>query len=195
VDDEPDMRAALRRSLYQANATFLEAGDGLEAVGLLRDHPVDAVISDFEMPRMDGLELLQYVRLRLPQVLRIMLTARADVNVAVRALNEGRCTASCSSPGTGSTCAASSTWACGAAAASRSGAIEMLAVARQPRVPARRPAAEQPATDVGSVLVVDDDPAVRRMLAGPCAITACGCVRPPAAARPWSWPRPRRRTW
>jgi two-component system, sensor histidine kinase and response regulator len=41
----------------------------------------------------------------------------------------------------------------------------MLAVARQPRVPARRPAAEQPATDVGSVLVVDDDPAVRRMLA------------------------------
>jgi response regulator RpfG family c-di-GMP phosphodiesterase len=89
VDDEPDMRAALRRSLYQANATFLEAGDGLEAVGLLLDHPVDAVISDFEMPRMDGLELLQYVRLRLPQVLRIMLTARADVNVAVRALNEG----------------------------------------------------------------------------------------------------------
>jgi CheY-like chemotaxis protein len=89
VDDEPDMRAALRRSLYRAGATFLEAGDGVEALELLAAHRVDAVISDFEMPRMDGLTLMQHVRLRTPEILRIMVTARADVNVAVRALNEG----------------------------------------------------------------------------------------------------------
>ncbi len=89
VDDEPDIRGALRRSLKDANYEFIEASDGAEALALLRDHDVDAVISDYNMPGMNGLDLLQQIRISQPEVLRLLLTARADVNLAVRALNEG----------------------------------------------------------------------------------------------------------
>ena len=87
VDDEPDIRGALRRSLN--GYTIHEAGDGVEALDKLRDIEVDAIVSDYNMPRMNGLELLTNARIMYPQVLRILLTARADVHLAVRALNEG----------------------------------------------------------------------------------------------------------
>tara|TARA_R110002096_G_scaffold44526_5_gene120079 strand:+ start:9983 stop:10300 length:318 start_codon:yes stop_codon:yes gene_type:complete len=66
-----------------------EAGDGVDALALLKKTPCDAIISDFNMPRMNGLDLLTQVRIMYPGMLRILLTARADVHLAVRALNEG----------------------------------------------------------------------------------------------------------
>ena len=89
VDDEPDIRGALRRTLSNSAFTIHEAGDGVEALEKLKELSVDAIVSDYNMPRMNGLDLLTQVRIMKPGILRILLTARADVHLAVRALNEG----------------------------------------------------------------------------------------------------------
>jgi DNA-binding response OmpR family regulator len=89
VDDDPEIRAALRRALRGPEYQVIEAPDGETGLAVFRTNPIDIVISDYEMPGMDGLDLLQRVRLQHPRVLRILLTGRADVQVAMRALNEG----------------------------------------------------------------------------------------------------------
>ena len=89
VDDDPEVRGALRRALRGSEYAVIEAADGAVGLAIFRTNPVDVVISDYEMPGMDGLELLQRVRLHDPRVLRVLLTGRADLQVAMRALNEG----------------------------------------------------------------------------------------------------------
>jgi len=89
ADDEPDIRRALKRSLHMPGYTMYEAGDGVEALEVLKTTHCDAIISDFNMPRMNGLDLLTQIRIMHPHMLRILLTGRADVHLAVRALNEG----------------------------------------------------------------------------------------------------------
>lgn len=89
VDDEPDIRRAVRRTLATPGYTFHEVDDGLQALALLESQPVDAIVSDYNMPRMSGLDLLTRVRSDYPEIVRILLTARADVHLALGALNEG----------------------------------------------------------------------------------------------------------
>ena len=89
VDDERDVRSALRRTLYVPGYTIYEANDGKEALEVLRDVEVDAIVTDYDMPRMDGMTLLQKIRIFRPEMVRILITARGDMNVAVRAINEG----------------------------------------------------------------------------------------------------------
>jgi CheY-like chemotaxis protein len=89
VDDDPEIRAAVRRSLRGPDCTIYEASDGVDAMVIVRNRPIDAVVSDYEMPRMNGLDLLQQVRMTRPDVLRVLLTGQADVQLAMRALNEG----------------------------------------------------------------------------------------------------------
>jgi len=65
VDDSAAIRKILQRVLRQAEipiGTLYEAGDGLEALESLRQHPVGLVLSDINMPNMDGLEFLSKVR-------------------------------------------------------------------------------------------------------------------------------------
>lgn len=64
VDDSPTQRAVLGDSLRLAGYAVLEAGDGREALDCLERSPerVDLIISDLNMPRMDGLGLLLGVR-------------------------------------------------------------------------------------------------------------------------------------
>ena len=89
VDDEPDVRSALRRSVYVPGYTIHEASDGVSALKLIRSTAVDAVLSDHNMPAMTGLDLLKQLRVLAPQSLRLLITARADVELAMRAVNEG----------------------------------------------------------------------------------------------------------
>ena len=64
VDDEPDLEALVRqkfrRQIRDGVVIFMFAHDGIEALQSIEDHPdVDMVVSDINMPRMDGLSLLQ----------------------------------------------------------------------------------------------------------------------------------------
>ena len=59
VDDEPLLRTALGRLLKVAGIEVLSAGNGVEALGVLRDEDVDLVLSDVRMPVLDGPGLLR----------------------------------------------------------------------------------------------------------------------------------------
>ncbi|MGM0701326.1 MAG: HD domain-containing phosphohydrolase [Pseudomonadota bacterium] len=89
VDDEPNVLTALRRELRQEGYRLLTAEDGEAALTHLATEPVDAVISDALMPGMDGIELLGRIQHEYPDCLRLLLTGKADLNAAVRAINEG----------------------------------------------------------------------------------------------------------
>jgi CheY-like chemotaxis protein len=89
VDDEDDLRATIRRALRGSDYRIIEAASAAEAIERLAIDEVDAVITDYNMPGVSGLDLLQRVRLAYPEILRIMLTGSREVDVAVRALNEG----------------------------------------------------------------------------------------------------------
>lgn len=89
VDDEPHVLAALRRELRHEGYRLLTAEDGEAALAHLATEPVDAVISDALMPGMDGIELLGRIQHEYPDCLRLLLTGKADLNAAVRAINEG----------------------------------------------------------------------------------------------------------
>lgn len=62
VDDAATIRKMISFTLRGAGHTVLEAADGLEALNQLRTRSVDLVISDINMPRMDGLELTRALR-------------------------------------------------------------------------------------------------------------------------------------
>jgi len=88
VDDEDSVRSALRRTLRGEGYEILEAGSGPAGVAILKARPVDIVISDHAMPQMTGLEFLRTARILRPDSLRIMLTGQADLEIAIRAINE-----------------------------------------------------------------------------------------------------------
>ena len=81
VDDSPTIRRMVRMSLASTpNATFAEAGSGLEALEQISLGPVALMVLDLNMPDMHGLEVLKFVRRHpayrgLPV---IVLTTRAD---------------------------------------------------------------------------------------------------------------------
>jgi len=88
VDDEPAILSALRSALRKSTFRVLLAKSGQEALGLLETERVAVVVSDYMMPEMNGVELLQEVRRRRPDVQRIMLTGVLDSLAIERAVNE-----------------------------------------------------------------------------------------------------------
>jgi two-component system, chemotaxis family, chemotaxis protein CheY len=62
VDDSASVRQMVTFALKEAGFNVLEASDGREAVGRLTSEPVDMVITDLNMPNMDGIELIRWLR-------------------------------------------------------------------------------------------------------------------------------------
>ncbi len=89
VDDEPRLRQVLMHLMRNDGFTCMEAGNGEEALLLLEQQPFTLVMSDLRMPRIDGLELLRQIRGRWPDTAVVMITAVADVEVAVSCLAIG----------------------------------------------------------------------------------------------------------
>jgi type II secretory ATPase GspE/PulE/Tfp pilus assembly ATPase PilB-like protein/DNA-binding response OmpR family regulator len=89
VDDEPNVLSALRRVFQQENYQVVTAGNGQEALDLLRREPFHLMISDYMMPVMNGGELLRQAKALHPELIRIMLTGHADTGAIMSAINEG----------------------------------------------------------------------------------------------------------
>ena len=82
VDDELGMRQFLTHLFRREGHTVRAAGNGNEAITLLKQGPADLIISDVRMPDMNGIELLRSARQLLPTVEVVMMTAFANVDTA-----------------------------------------------------------------------------------------------------------------
>ena len=89
VDDEPNLLSGLTRQLHaQFDVTTAVGGaEGLKTFAEKGPFPV--VVSDLQMPGMDGVTFLGRVRHVCPDTVRILLTGQADLNSAISAVNEG----------------------------------------------------------------------------------------------------------
>jgi thioredoxin reductase (NADPH) len=96
VDDDPEVSAALSRDLrsrYGADYRIVRATSGAQALEALarltvRGHPVALIATDQRMPRMTGIEMLERAREHAPTAKQLLLTAYADTDVAIRAIND-----------------------------------------------------------------------------------------------------------
>lgn len=89
ADDEPRLRQVLVRVMSGEGFRCREAGNGVEALELLAKARPALLLTDLRMPQMDGMELLSEVRQRYPDVAVVLITAVADVEVALSALSAG----------------------------------------------------------------------------------------------------------
>jgi len=89
VDDDKNLLAACERNLRrQFNLLTAEGGEaGLARIA--KDGPFAVVVADRQMPGMDGIEFLSRVRQQWPDTIRLMLTGNADLEAAIRVVNEG----------------------------------------------------------------------------------------------------------
>ncbi|HNZ11485.1 MAG: Transcriptional regulatory protein ZraR [Deltaproteobacteria bacterium ADurb.Bin151] len=89
VDDELNMRLVLSAMLKKEGYEVAAASNGSEALQILKSGPVAAVITDLKMPQIDGMELLDRVSQKYPNIPVIMITAHGTVATAVEALKKG----------------------------------------------------------------------------------------------------------
>ena len=93
VDDEADlevlMQQRMRRSIRDGQYAFVFASNGLEALERLRQDNIDIVLSDINMPEMDGLTLLQQIPMVDPDVRSVIVTAYGDIDNIRTAMNRG----------------------------------------------------------------------------------------------------------
>ena len=89
VDDEPDMLRAVKRALAPLGSEITTTEDPLMALDILSQYDVHVLVSDVDMPLMNGHELMRRARATRPDVVRILLTGRATMESFLRAINEG----------------------------------------------------------------------------------------------------------
>ena len=93
VDDEPDLEALVlqkfRKQIREGAVRVIFAHDGVEALESLERHQVDMVVSDINMPRMDGLSLLQRLQEGEDKKSTIIVSAYGDMNNIRTAMNRG----------------------------------------------------------------------------------------------------------
>lgn len=92
LDDDPDIVATIATTLeeFLPDVEVLQAGHPREALETMHSVSVDVVIVDYRLPGMDGLEFIHAAKRLSPQAPRIMLTAYPDLDLAIRAINQGR---------------------------------------------------------------------------------------------------------
>ena len=89
VDDDPRALSALKRLFHKDGYRLVTAASGAEALALTESAPINAALIDYQMPGMDGLELLKRLMQRDPQMQVIMLTGQGNIETAVTAMKDG----------------------------------------------------------------------------------------------------------
>jgi DNA-binding NtrC family response regulator len=89
VDDEKNIRDGLAEAFALEGYTTLCAQDGQEAQSILDERYVDLVVTDLKMPKISGMELLQFIKRRWQNIPVIIITAHGDISEAVAAMQYG----------------------------------------------------------------------------------------------------------
>jgi DNA-binding NtrC family response regulator len=90
VDDDRLVQATASAALEGMGYLLFLAGDVQGAVAVLREEPVDVVVTDHLMPGATGLSLLSTMREHLPEPRRILMSGHADVGLALAAINQAQ---------------------------------------------------------------------------------------------------------
>jgi signal transduction histidine kinase len=88
VDDEPEVVRSLK-DLLRFDYRVLGAGRSKDALDIIETEPVHIVMSDQRMPDMSGVEFLERVRERHPDIVRLLFTGYADIKAVIDAINHG----------------------------------------------------------------------------------------------------------
>ena len=88
VDDDAMQLTLVRLGFRDAPLRLLTAERPQEALELLQAEPVDIIVSDLDMPEMDGISLLKQARALRPDTVRILLTGRATLQATLQAVNQ-----------------------------------------------------------------------------------------------------------
>lgn len=89
VDDEENARVALSKILTHEGFEVSSAGNGMEALNFLRSREVDLIITDLNMPEMNGLTFLRELNRNHPTSNVIMITAYGEVESYLEAMTLG----------------------------------------------------------------------------------------------------------
>jgi len=89
VDDDPAVRKVVEALLVQSGIDVAAVASGREALAVLEERPIDVMVTDLQMPEMDGMALLDRVEAQWPAVPVIILTAHGTVPTAVEAMKRG----------------------------------------------------------------------------------------------------------
>ena len=92
VDDEEITRIAISGYIQKKHPAFQVAGifsNGADALRFLQEHPVNVVITDIRMPRMDGLELVAHIHENHPGIFVIIISGYSEFEYARKAIRYG----------------------------------------------------------------------------------------------------------
>ena len=89
VEDEPELLEILKDICSEKTQNIHTAANGVEALAVLQNHRIDAIVSDINMPVMGGLQLLANLRSRGFEIPFIFLTGHGDQNLRDQALRFG----------------------------------------------------------------------------------------------------------
>jgi response regulator RpfG family c-di-GMP phosphodiesterase len=88
VDDEPEVCNSVYH-LLRHKYHVLRAHGAAEAIELMAQHEVEIIMTDQRMPLVSGVEMLQKVKSRYPEAIRMLFTGYADINSVIAAINQG----------------------------------------------------------------------------------------------------------
>lgn len=89
VDDDSVNRYTVSKSLQRVGYIVVEASYGGEALGLFTSQHFDLVLSEIDLPGIDGIELLQRIKAQSPDAVVVLMTKNASIESAVQALRSG----------------------------------------------------------------------------------------------------------
>ena len=93
VDDEEDVRETLRLQLEAENYNVIEAGDGEEAIKLLKSEDnltnCGVILCDIRMPKVNGIEYIDYLKEQAPGIPIVVITGYPDTDLAVGLIKKG----------------------------------------------------------------------------------------------------------
>jgi len=89
IDDEASIRRTLKEILEFEKYQVLEAPDGFSAIDIFKKSAIDIVLLDIKMPKMDGLEVLDFLQEINPEVPVIMISGHGNIDTAVEAVKKG----------------------------------------------------------------------------------------------------------
>ena len=89
VDDEVSIRRVLKAQLARSGYNVLLAENGQNAIAVLQENTVDLVITDINMPVLDGRALLDHIQQHYPDIPVVMITAHGTIDLAVDAMRAG----------------------------------------------------------------------------------------------------------